>query len=87
MIGTFFVDNIREVEWNDWAFERLVFSEDSKNMLLTLVQYHGVVKDIGRDIVKGKGTCVSVFLIVYLNLSQAMGLWHCSAGHLGQERR
>ncbi|KAJ4359586.1 uncharacterized protein N0V89_000141 [Didymosphaeria variabile] len=51
----FYVNYIRDVKWNDWAFEGLVLPDESKDMLLTLVQHHRVIKDIGQDIIKGKG--------------------------------
>ncbi|KAL1591718.1 hypothetical protein SLS60_011717 [Paraconiothyrium brasiliense] len=51
----FYVNYIRDVKWNDWAFERLVFPNESKDMLLALVQHHRTIKDIGQDIIQGKG--------------------------------
>jgi hypothetical protein len=59
MIDTFYVDYICGVKWNAWAFERLVFPEDSKDLLLTLVKNHGQMRDIGQDIIPGKGVSIS----------------------------
>ncbi|KAF2131249.1 P-loop containing nucleoside triphosphate hydrolase protein [Dothidotthia symphoricarpi CBS 119687] len=60
--GTFYVDYVHKVNWNDWAFGRLVFPEDSKDLLLTLVRSHAQVRDIGQDIVAGKGNGFVVLL-------------------------
>ncbi|KAL9620354.1 MAG: hypothetical protein Q9160_005153 [Pyrenula sp. 1 TL-2023] len=62
MTDTFYVDYISSVKWNDWAFERLVFPEDSKDLLLTLVKNHGQLRDIGQDIIPGKGNGFVVLL-------------------------
>jgi hypothetical protein len=61
--ATFHVDYIREVRWNDWAYERIVFSEDSKDLLLTLVKNHGQMRDIGSDIIPGKGMSKSNLVV------------------------
>ncbi|KAL7773940.1 hypothetical protein CFE70_003908 [Pyrenophora teres f. teres 0-1] len=58
----FYVDDIHSVKWNDWAFKRIVFAEDSKNLLLALVKSHKDIKTIGQDIIPGKGNGFVVHL-------------------------
>ncbi|KAH7091306.1 P-loop containing nucleoside triphosphate hydrolase protein [Paraphoma chrysanthemicola] len=59
---TFYIDHLHSVEWNNWAYKRLVFAKDSKDLLLTLVKSHREMKNIGQDIIPGKGNGFVVLL-------------------------
>lgn len=59
MTATFHVDKIREVRWNDWAYENLVFPDETKDDLLLLVKNHGAMKKSSSDVIPGKGNCLT----------------------------
>lgn len=77
-IEEFYVEYIHNVEWNDCAFERLVLPEDSKDLLLTLVKNHGQMREIGQDIVPGKGILDALYRpFKILTAKQVADSWSC----------
>lgn len=60
--GWFNIDSIRDVEFNDNAFDSLIFSETYKTMLLALVKVHANEDSKFDDVIKGKGKGLVVLL-------------------------
>lgn len=52
---TFDVDSVRDIEWSDTAFERLVLPRDQKELILTLIESQIANKDTFDDVIQGKG--------------------------------
>jgi hypothetical protein len=52
-----------------------VFVEESKDLLLTLVKSHSDMKDIGQDIIPGKGLSIQQLREYILTEYQAMASW------------
>lgn len=60
--GLFRVDHIREVDYNDQAFGKLVFPEKKKKMIRLLVEQQDIQGGSFDDHIKGKGRGV-IFLL------------------------
>jgi hypothetical protein len=61
----FYIEDCRPIEWNDEAYEHLVYPEEQKDLVLTFVQNHKKTRDTtgeGIDVIKGKGQGL-VFLL------------------------
>jgi hypothetical protein len=61
----FYVDDCRPIEWNDEAFDHLVYPQEQKDLVLTFVQNHKKTRDVSGeavDVIKGKGQGL-VFLL------------------------
>ncbi|KAL9583119.1 MAG: hypothetical protein Q9212_002892 [Teloschistes hypoglaucus] len=52
---TFDVDSVRDIEWSDTAFERLVLPKDQKELILALIESQIANKDTFDDVIQGKG--------------------------------
>lgn len=53
--GWFKVDTIQDIDFNDDAFDSLIFQDDPKRMMLSLVQSHSNEDLAFDDVIKGKG--------------------------------
>jgi SpoVK/Ycf46/Vps4 family AAA+-type ATPase len=54
----FYVEDIRAVDWNDEAYEHLVYPEEQKDLVLSFVENHQSTRAAGMDmddVIKGKG--------------------------------
>ncbi len=56
----FYVEDIRPMEWNDEAYDHLVYDEQQKDLVLSFVQSHESMAKPGlvhhSDVIIGKGT-------------------------------
>ncbi|OTA85078.1 hypothetical protein M434DRAFT_41783, partial [Hypoxylon sp. CO27-5] len=59
---TFHIDNIKEIQWHDGAFESLVLAEDHKRLINAFLSGHIDNKDRFDDVIEGKGQGVSILL-------------------------
>lgn len=53
--GSFYVDSLGPISWNAEAFERLVFPESHKNLILAFVTNYGQSIAHSDDVIDGKG--------------------------------
>lgn len=60
--GWFKVDSIRDVDFNENAWDSLILRETQKTMLLTLVKVHANEGSKFDDVIKGKGKGLVVLL-------------------------
>jgi hypothetical protein len=51
----FFIDNIKDIEWNDYAFESLVAPADQKDIVLAFAESQIAHRENFDDIIVGKG--------------------------------
>jgi len=51
----FYIDDIRPVNWNDDAYDHLVYPEEQKDLVLTFVENHQRMKAGVDDVIMGKG--------------------------------
>ena len=51
----FYVDDIRPLQWNDEAYDHLVYPEGQKDLVLTFVENHQRTKAGFDDVIVGKG--------------------------------
>ncbi|PMD36930.1 ATPase [Hyaloscypha variabilis F] len=58
----FFVDFIKEIEWNENAFSTLVLPEDTKDLLMSFVESQVENKDTFDDVIQGKGKGIIMLL-------------------------
>ena len=58
----FYVDDIKPVQWNDDAYEHLVYEEESKDLVLTFVENHQNTKREMDDVIIGKGQGLVILL-------------------------
>jgi SpoVK/Ycf46/Vps4 family AAA+-type ATPase len=58
----FYVDDIKPVNWNDDAYEHLVYSEEQKDLVLSLVDNHKRLMKGVDDVIVGKGQGLIVLL-------------------------
>lgn len=61
-IGTLQVDRITDVTWNKKAFSQLVAPPETKELIQAVVSAHGERKNMGLDIIEGKGQGLLVLL-------------------------
>jgi SpoVK/Ycf46/Vps4 family AAA+-type ATPase len=53
---SFYVDDIQPVQWNDEAYDHLVYDEGQKDLVLTFVDRHKRTREGGTDdVIMGKG--------------------------------
>lgn len=62
MIETLEVDHITDVTWNKRAFSQLVAPPETKELIQAVVSAHGERKNMGLDIIEGKGQGLLVLL-------------------------
>ncbi|ERF68700.1 hypothetical protein EPUS_05761 [Endocarpon pusillum Z07020] len=58
----FSIDDVRPLHWNDEAIDHLVLHDEYKDILLTLVNNHKIIKSQNHDVIPGKGEGVVVLL-------------------------
>ena len=58
----FFVDFIKEIEWNENAFSTLVLPEDTKDLLMSFVESQVENKNTFDDVIQGKGKGIIMLL-------------------------
>lgn len=58
----FFVDFVKDIEWNDNAFNTLVLPDDTKDMLMGFVESQVESKDAFDDVIQGKGKGIIMLL-------------------------
>lgn len=58
----FFVDFIKEIEWNENAFNTLVLPEDTKDLLMSFVESQVENKNAFDDVIQGKGKGIIMLL-------------------------
>jgi SpoVK/Ycf46/Vps4 family AAA+-type ATPase len=58
----FFVDFVKEIEWNDNAFDKLVLPDNTKDLLLSFVESQVENKDAFDDVIQGKGKGIIMLL-------------------------
>ncbi len=51
----FYVDDLQPVNWNDEAYDHLVYPEEQKDLVLTFVENHQRMKTGVDDVIMGKG--------------------------------
>jgi SpoVK/Ycf46/Vps4 family AAA+-type ATPase len=51
----FHVDDIKPINWNDDAYDHLVYQEEQKDLVLTFVDNHKRLKHGVDDVIVGKG--------------------------------
>ncbi|KAI1772549.1 P-loop containing nucleoside triphosphate hydrolase protein [Hypoxylon cercidicola] len=59
---TFHIDNVREIEWHDGAFDSLVLEGDYKRLIKAFVESHVENKDRFDDVIEGKGQGITMLL-------------------------
>ena len=52
----FYVEDIRPMEWNEQAYDHLVYDPQQKDLVLSFVESHGQAKPQVEDVIMGKGT-------------------------------
>ncbi|KAK0625861.1 P-loop containing nucleoside triphosphate hydrolase protein [Immersiella caudata] len=58
---SFYVEDLREMVWNDEAYEHLVYDEQQKDLVMSFVENHGAAAErrkqstVLRDVIAGKG--------------------------------
>ncbi|ETS78939.1 hypothetical protein PFICI_08792 [Pestalotiopsis fici W106-1] len=60
--GTFIVDNIGDIAWDDHAFDALVLQPEVKKVILSFVQVQLSQKNNFDDIIRGKGKGIVILL-------------------------
>lgn len=60
--GTFYIDGIKEVDYDLSAFDHLILPKDQKRQLLSLVCAHGDDESSFDDLIKGKGKGMTFLL-------------------------
>jgi SpoVK/Ycf46/Vps4 family AAA+-type ATPase len=58
----FYVDDIKPVNWNDDAYDHLVYHEEQKDLLLSFVDNHKILTHGVDDVIVGKGQGLIVLL-------------------------
>lgn len=51
----FYVDELKPVEWNDEAYEHLVYDKQQKDLVLSFVENHHGTQRRDDDVIAGKG--------------------------------
>ena len=54
------MDDIKPVAWNDEAYDHLVYPEEQKDLMLTFVKNHQLMKTGLNDVIAGKGIQIFV---------------------------
>jgi hypothetical protein len=60
--GSFYVDHITDIKWDDRAFESLVLPRDHKELILTFVESQVLYKEAFDDVIQGKGKGIIMLL-------------------------
>lgn len=55
LIVEVFFDNLRPLVWNDQAFDHLVYDEEQKDLIISLVKSHDHATSSVEDVIAGKG--------------------------------
>lgn len=58
----FFVDDIKPINWNDDAYDHLVYHEEQKDLVLSFVDNHKRLRHGVHDVIIGKGQGLIVLL-------------------------
>jgi ATP-dependent Lon protease len=58
----FYVDDIKPINWNDDAYDHLVYQEEQKDLVLTFVDNHKRLKHGVDDVIVGKGQGIIMLL-------------------------
>ncbi|KAF2265557.1 P-loop containing nucleoside triphosphate hydrolase protein [Lojkania enalia] len=58
----FYIDNIRDIEWNNDAFKYLVAPQDQKNLILAFAESQAKYRDHFDDFIQGKGKGIIMLL-------------------------
>ncbi len=59
---SFYVDDIRPMEYNDQAYDHLVYDEQQKDLVLSFVEHHGTTNVEVEDVIMGKGNGLIILL-------------------------
>ncbi|KAI4865270.1 P-loop containing nucleoside triphosphate hydrolase protein [Hypoxylon rubiginosum] len=59
---TFHIDNVREIQWHDGAFDSLVLAGQYKKLITAFVESHVENKDRFDDVIEGKGQGITMLL-------------------------
>ncbi|CAK7227073.1 hypothetical protein SBRCBS47491_006445 [Sporothrix bragantina] len=59
---SFYVEDIRPVQWNDGAYDHLVYDEQQKDLVLSFVESHGHTTHKVEDVIIGKGDGLIILL-------------------------
>ena len=57
---TFSIENVKEMKWNDKAFDSLVLPEEHKDLILALTESQTANKNTFDDLIQGKGKISSI---------------------------
>ncbi|KAF2419775.1 ATPase [Tothia fuscella] len=52
---SFYVDDIEPMQWNDEAYDHLVYPEEQKDLVLSFVENHKRTRTVTDDVIMGKG--------------------------------
>ncbi|OJD10965.1 hypothetical protein AJ78_08165 [Emergomyces pasteurianus Ep9510] len=58
----FYVDELKTVEWNDEAYDHLVYDKQQKDLVLSFVENHHGVQRQQDDVIAGKGQGLNILL-------------------------
>ncbi|EEH50656.2 uncharacterized protein PADG_06735 [Paracoccidioides brasiliensis Pb18] len=58
----FYVDELKHVEWNDEAYDHLVYDKQQKDLVLSFVQNHHATHRQDDDVIAGKGQGLNILL-------------------------
>ncbi|QSS55017.1 AAA family ATPase [Histoplasma capsulatum var. duboisii H88] len=58
----FYVDELKPVEWNDEAYEHLVYDKQQKDLVLSFVENHHGTQRRDDDVIAGKGQGLNILL-------------------------
>ncbi|KKZ68348.1 hypothetical protein EMCG_05968 [[Emmonsia] crescens] len=58
----FYVDELKSVEWNDEAYDHLVYDKQQKDLVLSFVENHHGVQRQEDDVIAGKGQGLNILL-------------------------
>jgi SpoVK/Ycf46/Vps4 family AAA+-type ATPase len=94
--GEFAVDHIKEVDWNDDAFQHLILPKGHKDLIHAFVDSQLTLKSSFNDVVKGKGMGLTILLAGMPGTGKTLTaeavadqvrrpLYILSAGELGQD--
>ncbi|KAK2829901.1 hypothetical protein FQN49_007142 [Arthroderma sp. PD_2] len=58
----FYIEDIEHVQWNDEAYDHLVYDEQQKDLILSFVENHYHTKKMSDDVITGKGQGLNILL-------------------------
>jgi hypothetical protein len=71
---SFYVEDLRDMVWNDEAYDHLVYDEQQKDLVMSFVENHGAAAErrkknaMLRDVIAGKGEFLFLRFLVKLEL-------------------